>query len=145
MMDMVTLLRSVLSSMSIHLHSNIILSKILVTKLEQHFWRYILVGFLAWRRWLTPFSLGCCVPAPKRGRLRHLVFNTRRDALIARHVARLVLGPKSLWSLMMKATYGSWSTKEKVRAGWGSSTIWYEICARVPKVIYQTRWIIEDE
>lgn len=59
---------------------------------------------------------------------------TRMEALIASHIARLLLGPDSMWSLMMKAIYGLGSISVEIRARQSSSIIWREIDARALEV-----------
>lgn len=60
------------------------------------------MGLSVWRRRPTPFNTGCSVPTPKGDLGIHSMI-IRKDSMIARHVARLVLGLDNLWSLMMKA------------------------------------------
>ena len=49
-----------------------------------------------------------CQPL-RDGRLGVQFLIARREALIARYVARLLLDPESLWSAVMRFIYGSWT------------------------------------
>lgn len=64
--------------------------------------------------------------------------------MIVRYVARFLLYPKSPWSLLIAAKYGSQMTCANIRTNRSSSFIWREINYRVIGVWAQIRWVVED-
>lgn len=84
-----------------------------------------------------------CQPLRQRGLGVHSLM-MRREALIARHVAKYVLEPEGLWSSMMRAKYESLTTATGFQVGRQCSYIWREMCARALMVLSRIRWTIGD-
>ena len=65
---------------------------------------------------------------------------------IARHAARLLLHPNSMWSEMMRARYGydTWSAGSVIQMDQWDSFISKEICLRTQVVLDRVRWVVGD-
>lgn len=67
-----------------------------------------------------------------------------RDALLARHVARFMLYPDSLWAATMRLRYGLVSQAEDYHPSLRCSTIWKAMVAIAHVVSPHIRWILKD-
>ncbi|XP_038972754.1 uncharacterized protein LOC120104917 [Phoenix dactylifera] len=141
MMGRVTLARSVLSSIPIYLLSHAFIPVSVLRSIEQLVRNFIWgrqggrggIHLLAWEV--------VCQPT-RYGGLGVQSLLVRREALVARHAARYVLEPDSMWSSLMRAKYGALAAG--VRAGRRHSFVWREMCARAGEVLLEIRWAIGD-
>ncbi|XP_038984386.1 uncharacterized protein LOC120111407 [Phoenix dactylifera] len=141
MMGRITLVRLVLTSIPIFLLSNAIIPVRVLRSFEQLFRKFIWgrssgrggVHLLAWDVVCQPTS---------HGGLGVQSLVARRKALVARHAARFVLEPESMWSSLMRAKYGT--LVPGARAGRHHSPIWREMCASAGVVLPEIRWTIGD-
>ena len=46
--------------------------------------------------------------------------------------------------MMMRARYGIWTVDGEIHPSQDASFLWRKICAYAPKVISQTRWLVDD-
>ncbi len=141
MVGRITLVRSVLSSVPIYLLTNAIVPVRFLRSLERLFRDFIWgrssgrggVHLMAWEVVCQPTSCGG---------LGVQALAARREILLARHVARFVLEPESLWSSLMRAEYGA--LVPGVRVGRRHSPVWREMCARATVVLPEIGWAIGD-
>lgn len=143
-MDRIILIRSVLTSFSVYMLSNIVIPKSVILKVEQiictFLWGSAYTGlgvhFLGWHV--------VCQPIRDGGFGIHSLV-VRREALLVRHVARLLLYPCSMCTSMMKARYGTPAFSERrIQAGQHCSAIWREMAARASDILHQMRWVMGD-
>lgn len=90
--------------------------------------------------------MACRMSANSRGGLGNQSLVVRREALLVRHVARLMLGPECMWTSMIRVRYGLLSilTEGGARASQHSSAIWREMVPRVSNITYHMKWMIGD-
>ncbi|XP_038970577.1 uncharacterized protein LOC120104120 [Phoenix dactylifera] len=135
------MVRSVLSLIPTYFLSNSFIPVVVLRTLEQLFRNFIWgrsrgrggIYLLAWEVVCQPTRLGGLG-------LQSLV--VRREALAARHVARFMLEPDSMWSSLMRAKYGL--LLPGTRAGSHHSPVWREMCARAMLVLPEIRWAIGE-
>ncbi|XP_038972451.1 uncharacterized protein LOC120104769 [Phoenix dactylifera] len=141
MMGRVTLVRSVLSSIPIYLLSNFLMPVATVRNLERIFRNFIWgrnggrggIHLMAWEVVCQPTRCGGLG-------VQSLVM--RREVLLARQAARVVLEPDGMWAALMRAKYGALAPG--IRGGRRHSPIWREICTIVGMVLPVIRWSIGD-
>ncbi|XP_038974801.1 uncharacterized protein LOC120106025 [Phoenix dactylifera] len=141
MMGRIVLVRSVLSSVPIYLLSHVDIPVSVLRSLEQLFREFIWgrrsgrggIHLVAWESVCQPTSAGG---------LGVQSLMTRREVLAARHVARFVLEPESMWSSLMRAKYGVLVPGGRMERH--LSPTWRVMCARAMVVLSEIRWVIGD-
>ncbi|XP_038982920.1 uncharacterized protein LOC120110939 [Phoenix dactylifera] len=142
MMGRLTLIRSVLGSIPLYLMAHTVIPKTTLLRIERLLRSFLWgshggghgVHLVAWEQVCRPTSEGGLGVQSLMG---------RREALIARHAARFLLEPHSLWSQVMAARYGRGGL-EGVWRGRRVSFMWREIGRYLLTASANTRWLIGD-
>lgn len=141
----ITLIRSVLSSLSIYMLSNDVIPKSVILKVEQII-RAFLWGSVQGRRAIHLVGWHTVYQSIWEGGLGIHSLLSLREALLARHAARFLLCPDSMWTSMMIARYGpptiivAGATPHRHHG----LDICREILTWSPLIIPNTRWIVGD-
>lgn len=68
----------------------------------------------------------------------------KREAMIAKHIARFNTHPDCLWSRYIRARYGDWSQGSLVCPVYDCLFIWKEICICAPMILDRVRCLIDN-
>ncbi|XP_038986468.1 uncharacterized protein LOC120111967 [Phoenix dactylifera] len=141
MMGRITLVRSVVTSIPTYFLSNSFIPVIFLRTLEQLF-RYFIWGRSRGRVGIHLLALEVVYQPTRLEGLGVQLLVVRREVLAARHVARFMLEPGSMWSSLMRAKYGP--LLPGIRAVYHHLLVWREMCARAMLVLPEIRWAIGD-
>lgn len=143
MIARITLLRSVLTSLSLYLLSNSAISITYLRRIERCFRNFLWASTQEGHGIHLQAWDSVCMPIFDGG-LGIQSLNVRREALLARHASRFILDPHCFWSSFICARYGGWTLDTTRQSSRGYSFFWKEVCRHAPDVLENITWMIGD-